>query len=106
MNAAAPRSEAGLRVSVRVTPKGGRDAITGASRDEAGQCRLTLKVSAPPAEGAANAAVVALIAKTFQVSKSRVSMLRGDTAREKLLLIEGDMKALEDRFAELERSSS
>lgn len=99
-------AEGGLRVSVRVTPKGGRDTVTAASRDEAGQCRLAVKVSAPPADGAANAAVVALIAKTFQVARSRVSILRGDTAREKLLLIEGDTDALAARFAELERSTS
>lgn len=99
-------SEGGLRVSVRVTPKGGRNTVAGASRDEAGQCRLAVKVSAPPADGAANAAVVALIAKAFQVARSRVSIVRGDTAREKLLLIEGDTEALLARFAELERSTS
>jgi len=99
-------AEGGLRVAVRVTPKAGRDGVAGASREEAGQYRLLVKVSAPPAEGAANAAVVAVVAKAFGVAKSCVRILRGDTAREKLLLIGGDAELLSARFAELERNSS
>lgn len=95
-----------MRVSVRVTPKAGRDMVADASRDEAGQYRLMVKVAAPPADGAANAAVVAVVAKAFGVAKSYVRILRGDTAREKLLLIEGDAETLSARFAELERNSS
>ena len=102
----AQKAEGGLRVSVRVTPRAGRDALAGASRDEAGQYRLLVKVAAPPADGAANTAVVAVVAKAFGVAKSYVRILRGETAREKLLLIEGDTEKLEARFAELERIPS
>lgn len=102
----AQKAEGGLRVSARVTPKAGRDMVADASRDEAGQYRLMVKVAAPPADGAANAAVVAVVAKAFGVAKSYVRILRGDTAREKLLLIEGDAETLSARFAELERNSS
>lgn len=106
MTRASQKAEGGLRVSVRVTPKAGRDTVAAASRDDAGQYRLMVKVSAPPAEGAANAAVVAVVAKAFGVAKSYVRILRGDAAREKLLLIEGDADTLSARFAELERNSS
>lgn len=102
----AQKADGGIRVSVRVTPKAGRDAVAGASRDDAGQYRLLVKVSAPPADGAANAAVTAVVAKAFGVAKSYVRILRGDTGREKLLLIEGDAEMLEARFAELERNSA
>lgn len=105
MASPARKADGGLRVSVRVTPKSGRDQIAGASRDEAGY-RLLVKVTAPPADGEANAAVVAVVARAFGVAKSCVTILRGDTGREKLLLIEGDADRLSARFAELERKSS
>src|SRR5690606_5404845 len=103
---AGQKTEGGLRVSVRVTPRGGRDAIVSASKDEAGQFRLLVKVAAPPADGAANTAVVAMVAKAFGVAKSYVRILRGETALERLICIEGDATAQEDRLAELERTPS
>ncbi len=48
-----------------------------------------MRVSSPPADGAANAAVVALIAKALKVPKSAVRIAAGDTARVKRLEIDG-----------------
>jgi len=77
------------RLIVRVTPKGGRDAIDGWASDEAGRPVLKARVSAAPADGAANAAVIALIAKALKVPRSAVRIAAGDTARVKRLEIDG-----------------
>lgn len=104
MGAAARQPDEGLRVAVRVTPRAGRNAIVGAGPDESGRNRLLVKVAAAPADGAANEAVVMLIADAFQVPRSHVSMIRGDTAREKLLIVRGNTAALEARLAQIQRS--
>jgi len=77
------------RLTVRVTPKGGRDAVDGWTRDDAGRPVLKLRVSAAAADGAANAAVVALVARSLNVPKSAVRIASGETARVKRLEIEG-----------------
>jgi uncharacterized protein YggU (UPF0235/DUF167 family) len=78
-----------LRLAVRVTPRGGRDAVESWARDEAGRPLLKVRVSAAAAEGAANAAVTALIARSLKLPKSAVAIVRGDAARVKQLEIEG-----------------
>jgi uncharacterized protein YggU (UPF0235/DUF167 family) len=70
-----------LRLAVRVTPRGGRDAVEGWSRDAAGRPVLKVRVAAAAAEGTANAAVEALLARTLGVARSRVAVVRGATAR-------------------------
>lgn len=77
------------RLTVRVTPKGGRDAVDGWTRDEAGRPILKLRVSAAPSDGAANAAVIALVAKMLGVPRSAVRIAAGETARVKRLEIDG-----------------
>lgn len=72
-----------------MTPRGGRDALTAGTEEH-----FAARVSAPPVEGAANQAVVALVAKTFGVPKRDVALIAGETARVKRLRIEGDPQAL------------
>ena len=78
-----------MLLTVRVTPKGGRDAVEGWVADEAGRPVLKVRVTAAPADGAANAAVAVLIAKALKVPKSAVTIASGETARVKRLAIEG-----------------
>lgn len=78
-----------MRLAVRVTPRGGRDAVEGWTRDEAGRPVLKLRVAAAAADGAANAAVAALVARALGTPKSQVTLLRGQTARVKQLEIAG-----------------
>jgi uncharacterized protein YggU (UPF0235/DUF167 family) len=78
-----------LRLTVRVTPRGGREAVEGWTRDEAGRPVLKVRVAAAAADGAANAAVLALLAKTLGRPKSALAILRGETARVKQIEIEG-----------------
>lgn len=69
------------RLAVRVTPNAKADAIV---IDE-GQVKV--RVTVVPEDGKANKAVIALMAKALGVSKSSISIVRGETSREKLLQI-------------------
>ena len=80
----------GLLLTVRLTPKGGRDAIDGIETLSDGRAVLKARVRALPEDGEANAALVKLIAKTAGVSASRVTVQSGHTARLKVLKLEGD----------------
>lgn len=72
-----------------MTPKGGRDAVDGWALDPAGRAYLKVRVSAAPADGEANAALVAFLAKTLKRPKSALRIASGDTGRLKILEIEG-----------------
>jgi len=85
----------GLRLMVRLTPRAGRDALGGLREIEPGEPLLLARVAAPPLEGAANAALVKLVAKSLGLPKSAVTITAGDTSRIKALEIAGDPKVLE-----------
>lgn len=72
------------RITVRVTPRSGRDSI----EPGAGGV-LLVRVTAPPDEGKANAAVCRTVAAALGVPKSAVAVVRGHTARTKTLEITG-----------------
>lgn len=72
-----------MRLAVRLSPRGGRDAVEGWARDEAGRPFLKARVSAPPVDGAANAALEILLAKALGLPRSAVAVARGQTARVK-----------------------
>jgi uncharacterized protein YggU (UPF0235/DUF167 family) len=65
------------RLAVRLTPRGGREAIDGWAVDGDGRPYLKVRVAAPPVEGAANAALLALLAKALGVPKSSLSIVGG-----------------------------
>jgi uncharacterized protein YggU (UPF0235/DUF167 family) len=78
-----------LRLVVRVTPRGGRDAVEGWTRDAGGRAMLAVRVAAAPADGAANEAVVGLLARALGVRKAAVRIAAGATARVKQVEIDG-----------------
>lgn len=80
----------GVNLAVRLTPKGGRDAIDGIETLPEGRAVLTVRVQAAPREGEANAALIKLIAKAVGVAPRDVKLLAGATARIKRLVISGD----------------
>jgi uncharacterized protein (TIGR00251 family) len=71
-----------LLIPVRVVPRAGR---SGLSLEPAGLCA---RVTAPPVEGAANDALVALLSTRLGVPRRAISLVRGATARHKLVAIE------------------
>lgn len=83
-----------LLVAIRLTPKGGRDAVEGISELSDGRAVLTARVRAAPTDGEANAALIQLLARTFGVPKREVSFQSGETARLKILRIGGEGKNL------------
>ena len=80
-----------LRFSVRLTPRGGSDRIDGVADGV-----LLARVSAAPADGAANVALLGLLASTLRVPRSAMVIERGITSRRKLICID-------DRYADSAR---
>jgi len=76
-------------LAVRLTPRGGRDAVDGWASDADGRPYLKVRVASPPVDGAANAALLAFLAKTLKISRSAVRLAAGDTARLKRLELDG-----------------
>jgi len=83
-------SPGGVSLTVRLTPKGGRDAIDGIEMMSDNRTVLKIRVRAAPSEGEANAALIKLIAKAVGVPPRDVSLVAGATARTKRLNISGD----------------
>lgn len=71
------------RLRVRVQPKARRNEIV-----EQADGVFRVRVTAAPADGAANRAVIALLAEAFGVAPSRVALVRGATSRDKQFRIE------------------
>jgi hypothetical protein len=90
-----------LRLAVRLTPRGGRDAVDGWAEDSAGKRHLKARVSAPPEDGNANKALIALLAKTLGIPKNAIRITAGETSRLKTIQIDGDSAALQAKLSEL-----
>ena len=84
----------GLVLAVRLTPRGGRDAIDGIEASADGRTVLKVRVRAAPSDGEANDALVRLIAKVVGVPPRSVDLVGGHTSRLKRLKIAGSAIAL------------
>jgi uncharacterized protein YggU (UPF0235/DUF167 family) len=80
----------GVLLTVRVTPRGGRDGVDGREVLADGKAVLKVRVRSAPTDGAANEAVRRLIAATVARPASAVRLASGATARVKTLAIAGD----------------
>ncbi|MGA3127778.1 MAG: DUF167 domain-containing protein [Candidatus Korobacteraceae bacterium] len=74
----------GAQFALRVQPRSSRNAIAGVLGDA-----IKLAITAPPVDGKANQAVVEYLAKLFSVPKSSITILSGETGRNKLIAIRG-----------------
>jgi len=84
----------GLLLTVRLTPKGGRDAIDGIEQLADGRMVLKARVRAAPSEGEANTALAWLLAHTIGIAPRRIGLVSGAAARIKRVKIEGEPAAL------------
>ena len=84
----------GVLLTVRLTPRGGKDAIDRIEHAADGRPVLRVRVAAPPSDGEANAALIRLLAKLLRVPARAVSLTAGHTARTKQLKIAGSAIAL------------
>ncbi len=80
----------GIIVSLRVTPRGGRDDIDGIETLANGRSVVKVRVRAIADGGEANRAVTELLAKSLGVSKKSVRLLSGATSRMKQVAVDGD----------------
>ena len=80
----------GVSITVRLTPKGGRDSIDGIETRADGRAVLKARVRAAPQEGAANAALGRVFAHALGVPLSRVAIVSGATSRIKRVQISGN----------------
>ncbi|MEZ5720557.1 MAG: DUF167 domain-containing protein [Paracoccaceae bacterium] len=72
----------GAELAVRVTPRAARNAV------EDGPQGLRVSVTAPPEDGKANKAVAKLLGDALGVAKSRLTLLRGATSRDKVFRLD------------------
>ena len=78
----------GIEIAVRVTPRSSRNELA------PGPGHAMARLNAPPVDGAANTALIDLVAAHFRVAKRNVRLISGDRARLKRLAIAGDAEAL------------
>jgi uncharacterized protein len=71
-------------VAIRLQPRAKRDEVVG---ERAGA--IVIRVTAPPVDGKANAALCAFVARAVRIPSSRVDVVRGQTSREKVVRVEG-----------------
>jgi uncharacterized protein len=71
-------------LSIRVQPRAKRDEVVG---ERAGA--IVIRLKAPPVDGKANAALIEFIANAANLPRSRVEIVRGATAREKVVRVAG-----------------
>jgi uncharacterized protein (TIGR00251 family) len=91
--------EGGLVLWLRLTPKGGRDALDGVEPLSDGRMVVRARVRAAPEDGRANQALVELVAKALRTSRSSVTIASGQTGRVKKLFIAGDPARLIEALA-------
>ena len=73
-----------VTLAVKVQPGARKSEIVGTLGQE-----LKVRVASPPVDGAANAALIDFIAKTLHIRTARISIIRGELSRSKILKIEG-----------------
>lgn len=91
----------GLVVTVRLTPRAGRDSIDGIVRLSDGRSALRARVAAAPTGGEANSALARLLAQTLGVARRDVTLVGGGTSRVKRMLIKGDACAVGAALGEI-----
>jgi len=87
----------GVRIRIRVQPRARHDRIVGRHGDQ-----LKAQVTAPPVDGAANAALERLVAEVVDVPPSSVRVVSGATCRDKVVEVaNADVAALTTRIERL-----
>jgi len=94
------RTKDGIRVLVLAAPKAAADGVRGLVPDAGGGQRLKVAVTAAAEGGKANAALLKLLAKRWDVAKSTLGVVLGETGRRKTVLIAGADAAVARRLDE------
>ena len=84
---AAPKTTAApasCRLEVKVIPGASRDEVAGTMGNA-----VKIKLRAPPVEGRANEALIEFLSARLDLPRRALSLVRGNTSRQKLLRIDG-----------------
>jgi uncharacterized protein (TIGR00251 family) len=76
--------DGGVLIDIAVKPRSSREGVGPVKAD-----RLVVAVNAPPVDGKANEAVIRVLAGTFGIPRSSVTIVRGDTGRKKTVRLAG-----------------
>lgn len=82
-----------VTIDIAVKPRSSREGVCPVQAD-----RLVVAVNAPPVDGKANEAVVRVLAESFGVPRSAVTIVRGETGRKKTIRIAGITAAVVARL--------
>lgn len=77
------QAEDGVRLRARIVPRSSADRL------QAELASLRIRVTAPPVDGDANRAVIKLLSRQLHVAKSKISIVRGETGRDKVIAVGG-----------------
>nr|WP_320115266.1 DUF167 family protein [uncultured Desulfuromonas sp.] len=84
LNACVTTQQGGVVIALFVQPRASKNSLCGLQGDE-----LKVRLTSPPVEGAANKLCCTFFAKLLGVSKSSVTVLRGEKSRHKQVVVEG-----------------
>lgn len=84
-----------LLINVRVQPKAANDALAEILQHETSAELIKIRITAPPVDGKANKHLIGFLSQCFKVPKSDITLLSGETGRNKKLLIKSP-KSLPD----------
>jgi hypothetical protein len=85
-------------VAIRVTPRSTKPGIGGWRAGADGRDELEVRVAEAPSDGAANDAVVKLLAKELGISRSEVSIISGHASRHKRVAIPFELQEFRRRL--------
>ena len=88
------------QIPVRVTPRSVRPGIGGWRAGADGREELEVRVAEAPADGAANAAVIRLLAVALGLSKSQLTLVAGHTSRHKRISVPLELDEVRRRLGE------
>ena len=83
----------GVTLDLLVTPRASRERVGPLAGE-----RLKIAVTAPPVDGEANAAVIALLARTLGVARAQITIVKGESGRRKRVRIAGVRAAALEPF--------
>ena len=89
-----------VTIAIRVTPRSARPGIGGWREGADGRKELEIRVVEAPADGAANEAVVKLLANALRISRGQVTIISGMTSRNKRVAIPFGADELARRLAD------
>lgn len=87
-----------MRVAVRLTPRGRADRLEGIAHRSDGAAVLKVSVTAPPAEGRANDALLQLLAREWGVPRRDLAIVGGLKSRSKTVRVAGETSLLLQRL--------